>query len=165
MKNQFIKNTWESVLAVVALAALFVIAQSVTAAGISSSSGSLIVGEVGTVEKFQVSSTTEALSSLTGSTKLRIYGDSILAYTVITEDAHFIAEVNSQSPLATFNVGYESLDEPPSLASFQVNGGVRVSDLADASQPGRKYCLCADGYGELVRCRPYDPGSGLTCDD
>jgi len=176
MKKQFLKNTWVSVTAIIALTALFVITQSVVA---QTSVVDIINTSDASISKFQLSPTSQSnlantppllqpfLLTLPSSNYFRVHGDSILADTIINEDAVF-AE-NEDSLLTTqqkvLNVGYSSLSgagSPPSLAALQVNGTIKVSYLANSLQTG-DYCLCANGYGELARCGVYDPSQGLTC--
>ena len=173
MKKQFLKNTWVSVTAIIALTALFVITQSVVA---QTSVVDIINTSDASINKFQLSPTSISnvpsnpnvyKSSLDQQNYFRVHGDSILADTIINEDAVF-AE-NEDSLLTTqqkvLNVGYSSLSgagSPPSLAALQVNGTIKVSYLANSLQTG-DYCLCANGYGELARCGVYDPSQGLTC--
>ena len=166
MKKQFLKKTGGSVIAIVALTLLFVLAQSVTAQSVTTR---INKGRKASIEKFQLSSpgTGSILGSLYQSSPaaleyLRVYGDTILSSVIINQDAKYGGIAREER---VFNVGYSSLtgaDSPGSLASFQVNGGIKVSTLSDTSSPDN-YCLCANGYGELARCGIYDPSQGLSC--
>lgn len=173
MKKQFIKTTRGSVIAIIALAFLFIITQSVIAAGSSVSLGDIVKGRNARVEQFQLSPILNKSESLSGQTQLRVYGDTILSSTIINEEARFSGyynsanpsdPLNSVSPLGVFNIGYNSISETPSLATFQVNGSIKVSDLSDTSLSDN-YCLCANGYGELMRCGVYNPSIGKNCKD
>lgn len=168
MKNQFSK----SIIAVVLLTVMFIVAQSVIATGGSASMGGLFLNGIGTVEQFQLSPADEGYSPSNEGAQFRVHGETILSGTVINEDARFLGYYNSAdpsdplnayTPTRTLNVGYDSISDAPDLAQLQVNGTIKVTDLADPSKPGL-YCLCANGYGVLERCGVYDPAIGETCE-
>lgn len=170
MKNQLIKNMRGSIIAIVALAFVFVVTQSVIAAtgpGGSVSMGGLFKNGAGTVEKFQLSpANTNKVQSLTGVDQFRVYGQSILSDTIINENARFIGDNTSTAPTVpnkTFNVGYADSASVPDHAALQVDGSIKVSALSGSFSPGAMYCLCANGFGELNRCGVYNPAIGETC--
>ena len=172
MNNQLIQKTKWSLLAITALVAVFVLTQSVVAAN---QFGDFVTRGEGTVAQFQLAptemdpafsqETDPHLNSLPEGTIFRVYGNSILADTVINENAVFYGEESVSVPsLGTLNAGYASIADVPNLAQLQVNGGIRVSSLASETEIGL-YCLCANGLGYLERCGVYDPSIGETCEE
>lgn len=161
-----------SIIAIVALAFVFVVTQTVIAAsqpGGSASMGGLFKNRVGTVEKFQLSpaplGVNSGYSPSNDGAQFRVYGESILSDTIINENTRFVGDntlTNPTVPNKTFNVGYADSVSVPDYAALQVNGSVKVSALASSTQTGL-YCVCANGFGELARCGVYNPAIGETC--